>query len=110
VSHRLRQLKRAGTKRGFLRIVQRCEVGAHAFEQRESPDNIRLNELAWSMNRAIHVALGGKIDDRAWPMLLRKRTNQFSGRRNLLARKRSVDHPSIWQDSRSCLRRSACRG
>ena len=44
-------------------------IPPHRFKQLERAHNVRLNEFFRSMDRAIHVAFCGKIDDCTWCVL-----------------------------------------
>ena len=51
-------------------------MGARFLEQAESPDHVGLDELARTMDRAVDVALGSEMKDRARPMLGQQPSDQ----------------------------------
>ena len=55
---------------GFLLLLaQSVPVGAGGFEEVEGADDVGLDELGGAMDRAIHMGLGGKVDDGAGAVL-----------------------------------------
>jgi hypothetical protein len=44
---------------------QAIPVSAHGFEQVEGADDIGLDEVLGAVDRAVHMAFGGKVDDGA---------------------------------------------
>ena len=56
-------------ERGLLVSRKRRPMRTHRFEQAEGADDVGLNEVFGAMNGAVHMALGGEVDDRAGPVL-----------------------------------------
>ena len=55
------------------RLLRACRqplpVVANGFEEAESSDQVRLNELAGAVDRAVHMTFGGEVYDRRRAML-----------------------------------------
>src|SRR6266404_4292131 len=49
----------------LFRVAQAGPVSSRLFEQAESSINIGADEVVRAVNRAVHVALGGKVNDGA---------------------------------------------
>ena len=97
-------------KRVPVLAVQSIPVGTHRFQQIESANNIGLDEFRRAMDRAIHMALGGKIDYCTGPMLQREAYR--SARDHLYPQGQSdADCPlRVWPDWPDCPHKSACPG
>src|SRR6266567_5559743 len=59
-----------------LGLVERAPVAAHNVEQRERADQVGGDEICRSVDRAVDMALGGKVEDRARPVLRKQRLDQ----------------------------------
>src|SRR3990167_4092132 len=56
--------------------LQATKVGPHALQQVEGAHDIGLNEVLWSVDGAVHMALGGKVEDGSGLVLGQQRSEE----------------------------------
>ena len=62
----------------FILLAKAPPIGARGLKEMECTNNVSLDKLTWTVDRAIHMGFGRKIDDGSRAMIFEKSGNQIS--------------------------------